>query len=317
MDDAKARDEITATVRSVLNRISGVYVEKVEAERDARAPWRITVHAIAWGPGLHGMTVVWTGEIARHIPSGIPGVRSIRRKSLYRKATAAFSAQIALQGSRATRALSLGIFEPLALPSAAIAASKVGAIRTDHLVVDRSHLLSLVASISSARDAAGADRASLDQQLAFDTASAYETDLQAPTVHAGESVHDDGRIVRGVNVIRSLPVMLHEVRTPSGTESVLQAHFAFGGKVKATFDGSHLILLAPVPDTVLAACAGRTVGEIIETGTDADGREIVSAESVGAATVFAVRFDPVRLSDLPDGIVTREAVEAMQQVPLR
>lgn len=313
-----ARDQVASAARAVLEDVPGVDLGPVVVDMLQGMKWRITVKAVAWSPGLYGMPVTWIAEIGRHSVASIPFLRGMRTRRLVDMVRHAFDEHVTLQFARANRALLLGITSPLELPTAARAASTPGSMRIDHLLVDRMALVRLVGAISASQGTAGALRAPLDRQLAFDAASAHELDLQGPTVFAGDIVKEDGRLVRSVNVIRKLPVMMREVSAEHGQESLLQAHFAFGGldAPLATFDGSHLILMTPLPEIVLSACIGRWLGDVVATGTRIDDREIVSARIVGTATVLGTHVDAVRVSDLPREIVMPADVEAMEAVPL-
>lgn len=312
MAQASAQDQVVAAVDQVVRAIPGVLVLGIVAEERPGGGWDVATRVSAWSPSLHAVPATWNIQLGRYAPTGIPLLGALRRNRLVDEVRHRLERHVTLQFARADRARGLGIEDPLHLPNAATAASSRGSIVIDHLVVERHGLLKLVDAISVSRGTAGADRVSLDQQLSFDAASAHEAELQGPTVHAADSVRDDAVMVRGVNVIRKLPVMMREMHIEEGTESLLQPTFAIGsGSTAATFNGSHLIVLAPVPETLLVASVGLRVGEVIATGTGVDERTILSAQRIGAATVLEVAVDAVRLSDLPHGEVTRAAVEAM------
>jgi len=303
----EARDEVVSSTRTVLAALSGVAIRRVTAQYTEDRVWRVDVDATAWSPGLYGMEVRWTAHVD-HSPTLHRLFAWVDRASLRGRLRRALAGPIALQAARAARGRRLGIRAPLELPSPATAASTPDSMRIDHLVVDRQALRNLVAAIARTQGTAGALRAPLDRQIAFDAASAHEPDPGKPAEPR------DGRVVSGVNLIRKLPVSMREVAGLDGTESLLQAHFGIGtGSTAASFDGTHLIVLAPIPETLLTACVGRTVGDVVATGTPVDGRTITDARLSGQSSIIATVPDAVRVRDLPEGIVTLEDISALER----
>lgn len=319
--DETGHGQVRRAVRDVVtgvDGISGVSMGVITIDDASIRPSDVIIRAIAWGPGLHGMAVAWHLHLPRHAPTWIPFLRNRRRRRLETGIATGLAKHLDMQRARAARAAGLGIATPLELPAPATAASTPESIVFDHLLMDRAMLLALVGNMVELADGAPVARLTLDRQIAFDTATAYDEATQGPSVLVGDIVRDDGRMVRGFNAIRKLATTLSEVETVDGTQSLLQPTFALGsGATVASFDGSHLIILAQIPETIAAVAVGRPVGDLVETGFGIDARPILAIDAISRSTIVTTTVDAVRVADIPKETVTVADILAMPSVEIR
>lgn len=258
---------------------------------------RLRLHVSCWSPSLHWMRCVWPIDIATADENGAPRLQ----REIDRDVAEALAPRLEIQDMRRDRAAGLGIDEPMMMADEGTAATDPASCRIDHLVVDR-HLLSIVQrAASQMEDDEACEAEQMLSQLRYDAASTHS------------DMDQDATTIRGENMIRRTPTTISDIRLRDGsTAGMLRpTHVLSRSTPVIAFDGHGLIVLAGVPETTLAAAAGRPLRDLITTGTPIDERPIDRTQSTDSGFAITMAPDLVRIGDLPDGRVTALDILAM------
>ena len=292
-DPDKVPAALEAAIRDLFAGIDHVNVERVhwtQAKRGAHPvaitdeSYSIVARVKGWSPSLHRATIDYEADLAalaESLPTKVARQRALADMQLGDALGVATLVTLAHEGfpfdakeqrERADHAARLGIHRPKAMAKPG-SVSDGRRIAVGHLMVDRS-------AADVLRTECGGDDADPCPRRTIEHAVA--------AVHHGAAAFDVETHVYGSVVDRVyLHSHLHGPMVDLGIE--------IGGGARIT--GDVLIVDQQLPDTILGACAGRPLSDLVEARPEFDGRTIESVRTWVDSTRIKLVPDLVRVDE--------------------
>lgn len=240
-----------AAIRSAIGSISGVSIRSLEERPDTASGPRLDIQIEGWSPSLNRLPMTWT--------TGIPDAPAADQAE---SMLTSLGLAIAIQKERLAQGLTLGTASPFGIAS--MDGYSRDDTRWDHILIDRG----LAALMEASRQGGFASEVS---NSVFDMhqpdqgpRNGRETSLE------GRTTDDDCKPI-GRCQLRGR-TLHHDV--PLG-----------GG---AVYDGLRLTLGTQIPETLLTAAIGRTLGEVVEVPAAIAGHVVTGGDTGPGRTEITV-----------------------------
>lgn len=290
---------VMAAYEQSFAHIDGVTIDEVRG-RDT-----VMIRGTGRSPSLLRATIEWTHRMT-DLTRRLDAPDQAMRGHVMATVEAAFDGD----GDAASRLLDLGLLAP---------DPDLVDIQAHRLGDARGMLLDLVtpptcARILADRDAIAAvphaqvaidrytvelvERMLLETTACLPSRRAVHRRLVSLLCHANDGVITDGHIFQAEPTDQN-PWEVTITDRPLQKERRLLVHLPMPTGPDAHFDGETLVLLKAIPHTVQAAAIGRTLGEIVRTGTPLDARRILDIDHYEMGrTDLTLEMDAVSLDTL-------------------
>lgn len=303
----EAETAIAAEIGRVVGGVRGMTTGEHHLKTGAEA-LEVVVRTEGWGPSLHLRWMEWTNtpgialwrqdmlgagatttqvrrtlqeaELSARMHGDMPdiyrgGLTEFTPERIARAYGEDLDADLAPQRASALYADARGLTAPLPMPT------DRHDVRIDHITVDRA-LLQLMLHASTGREVVDRLRIHLFAALIADG------------VHREKLTGLQGRITDGV--IDEFSVQRH-----NGAPLYREVQ-RLGAGQQAVYNGDHIRISNPLPETVLAASVGHRVSRVLETTSEALNHAIILAawNQMGERAVLTMESDEIELATHPD-----------------
>lgn len=241
------KPEAEARIRTEIGSISGLAIERITAmppmNMNTMGLLDVRIRLTGWSPSLNILRMVWRTTVSMEDDAITQGERLVER----------LSDRLEIQRQRLAEGMSLGSASPFWICDDD---GRREDTRWGHILVDRA-----LAHMIEDRRAGDFDREVSD--VVWDLHQADDDDHDGTEmVLSGESTDDDCKPIGR----RSLHGRM-----------LRQDHEIAKGIV---FDGKVVYLSARIPETIMTAAEGRTLGELVDVPASIAGRRIISVSAV-------------------------------------